>query len=66
VAYELIPMYTPIPKGRQLNVNYKSWIAYLLVSLFLSSRYPLRQAFRYPDCLTDSLRQEEEITFPKE
>lgn len=27
VAYELIPMYTPIPKGRQLNVNYKSWIA---------------------------------------
>lgn len=27
MAYELIPMYTPIPKGRQLNVNYKSWIA---------------------------------------
>lgn len=27
VAYELILMYTPIPKGGQLNVNYKSWIA---------------------------------------
>lgn len=35
MAYELIPMYTPIPKGRQLNVNYKSWIAPKEGSIFL-------------------------------
>lgn len=37
VAYELIPMYTPIPKGRQLNVNYKSWIAPLEGRIFRTS-----------------------------